>query len=74
LIDADASHHAVAELAELVALEPRHERLWQLRILALHRSGRPSEALRAYDDMHAVLSTTLPFSILCRGPGQPSAK
>ena len=45
IIDAGAPEQAVVELGELVATEPLNERLWELRVLALYRSGRPTEAL-----------------------------
>jgi DNA-binding SARP family transcriptional activator/pimeloyl-ACP methyl ester carboxylesterase len=55
LIAAGAADDAVAELGELVAAEPLNERLSELRILALYRSGRPTEALRAYQAVAALL-------------------
>jgi DNA-binding SARP family transcriptional activator len=56
LIDAGAPDQAVTDLGELVAAEPRNERLWELRTLALYRSGRPTEALLAYDRLRSVLA------------------
>jgi DNA-binding SARP family transcriptional activator/WD40 repeat protein len=45
-----------AELADLTGRFPLRERLWSLRMLALYRSGRQSEALRAYNDARTVLA------------------
>jgi DNA-binding SARP family transcriptional activator/pimeloyl-ACP methyl ester carboxylesterase len=56
LIEAGSADEAVAELGELVAEEPLHERLWELRILALHRSGRSTEALRAFQEISSLLA------------------
>ena len=56
LIEAGSADEAVAELGELVAVEPLHERLWELRILALHRSGRSTEALRAFQEISTHLA------------------
>lgn len=55
-LDAGAAEAAAAELAELVVAEPLDERLWELRMLALYRSGRPTDALRAYRDVSAILA------------------
>jgi pimeloyl-ACP methyl ester carboxylesterase len=55
-IDAGAPNEAVAELGALVAAEPLNERLWELRILALYRSGRPTDALRAYGEVRTLLA------------------
>ena len=56
LIDAGAPDQAIADLGELVGTEPLNERLWELQILALYRSGRPTEALRAYEQLRSVLA------------------
>lgn len=46
---------ALAELELLTAARPLHERLWQLRMVALARSGRVADALRTYLDARGVL-------------------
>ena len=60
-IEADimsGQHSAVtAELADLTGRLPLRERLWSLRMLALYRSGRQSEALRIYDEARRILAT-----------------
>lgn len=50
---------AVAELEGLVAEHPLRERLWGLLILALYRSGRQSDALRAYQQCRTTLGDEL---------------
>jgi predicted ATPase/DNA-binding SARP family transcriptional activator len=40
----------VGELEALCEQHPLRERLWELRVLALYRSGRQADALRAYAD------------------------
>jgi len=51
-LDLELGRHAdvIGELEELVVSYPFHERLPALLILALYRSGRQAEALRAYRD------------------------
>ncbi|MFI7635668.1 AfsR/SARP family transcriptional regulator [Nonomuraea sp. NPDC049400] len=49
----------VAELRTLVAAHPLRERLWAQLMLALHKSGRRSEALDAFRQVRAVLRTEL---------------
>lgn len=46
-----------ADLAVLTRRNPLRERLWALRILALYRSGRQTEALRVYDDARRTLAS-----------------
>jgi DNA-binding SARP family transcriptional activator/tetratricopeptide (TPR) repeat protein len=50
-------HHEdlLAELGSLAAAEPMRERLWAQWMLALHRSGRRADALRAYRDLRQHL-------------------
>jgi LuxR family maltose regulon positive regulatory protein len=47
------------ELEELCREHPLRERLWELRILALYRSGRQAEALRAYAQIRDHLAGEL---------------
>lgn len=49
----------VGELDGLTATHPFRERLWELRMLALHRAGRSAEALRAYQAARRVLGEQL---------------
>ena len=55
-IYADDALLAVAELADLTQRHPLEERLWALRMLALDRSGRQAEALRAFDQARRTLA------------------
>lgn len=48
-------HAAIADLQTAVAEEPRAEGLWALLALALHRSGRPAEALETIARARTVL-------------------
>lgn len=54
-------HHAqvAAELSGLVARHPLRERMWELLMLALHRAGRPGEALHAYRRARVTLAEEL---------------
>ena len=58
-IDADLAcgrHGAlVGELEALCTQHPLRERLWCQRVLALYRCGRQADALRAYQDVRAIL-------------------
>ncbi|MET8836587.1 BTAD domain-containing putative transcriptional regulator [Micromonospora sp. NPDC004540] len=47
------------QLRELVAAHPLRERLTGLLIRALHRAGRPAEALAEYERLRATLADTL---------------
>lgn len=49
----------MGELEELLAQHPLRERRWGLLMLALYRSGRQSEALRAYRRLQALLASEL---------------
>jgi predicted ATPase/DNA-binding SARP family transcriptional activator len=50
---------AAGELSELVGTHPLRERLWSLLMLALYRSGRQADALRAYDRVRRLLRDEL---------------
>ncbi|GAA1563225.1 AfsR/SARP family transcriptional regulator [Kribbella karoonensis] len=53
-------HHAlIPELQALTRAHPTHEGLWGQLMLALHRSGRQSEAFTAYDELAAHLAEQL---------------
>ena len=45
----------IAELETLTTNHPLRERLWHQRLLALYRSGRQAEALRAYRELRSTL-------------------
>lgn len=49
----------VGELEQLTADHPFRERIWGARMLALYRCGRQADALRAYDDLRALLRDQL---------------
>jgi DNA-binding SARP family transcriptional activator len=59
LMDAElqaGDHHlVVSDLAGLVESHPTRERLWYLLMLALYRSGRQAEALRAFRRLREFL-------------------
>jgi predicted ATPase/DNA-binding SARP family transcriptional activator len=48
-----------AQLESLTKRHPLRERLWRSRLLALARSGRPGEALEAYEDARRHLAEEL---------------
>jgi pimeloyl-ACP methyl ester carboxylesterase/DNA-binding SARP family transcriptional activator len=49
-------HRLVGELETLVAEHPLRERFWELLVLALYRSGRQTEALRAAASVRRLLA------------------
>jgi predicted ATPase/DNA-binding SARP family transcriptional activator len=53
------AHEACVMAAEAVALEPLRERRWAALILALYRTGRQADALRAYRRLHDTLTEQL---------------
>jgi DNA-binding SARP family transcriptional activator len=58
-IDLGAHAAAAAELDRLVADHPLRERLWALLMMALYRSGRQADALRAYQEARRFLGEEL---------------
>ena len=44
-----------AQIDAMLAEHPLRERLWRARMLSLYRSGRPSEALRSYQELRSLL-------------------
>lgn len=67
-IDIESGRHlaAVAELRALLDDHPLCEKLSELLMLALYRSGRQAEALSAFDDLRRLLSDELGID---PGPG-----
>lgn len=59
MLGAGEHDQVVGELAGLVQNFPYRERLWQLLMLALYRSGRQAEALAAFKDLRAHLGQEL---------------
>ena len=49
----------IAELDQLIAAHPTRERLRVLSMIALYRSGRQAEALRAFEDARVLLGEEL---------------
>ncbi|MFD0352116.1 BTAD domain-containing putative transcriptional regulator, partial [Streptomyces sp. NPDC127110] len=60
-LDLEIGHHAeaVSELTALTAAHPLQERLRELLMLALYRSGRQAEALAVYADTRRLLADEL---------------
>ncbi|MFG3000057.1 BTAD domain-containing putative transcriptional regulator [Streptomyces sp. NPDC048340] len=60
-LDLELGHHAeaVSELTALTAAQPLRERLRELLMLALYRSGRQAEALAVYADTRRLLADEL---------------
>lgn len=59
VIELGQGERLVAELRRLTAQFPLREQLWLRLMHALHRSGRPAEALQAYEDVRSVLADEL---------------
>jgi DNA-binding SARP family transcriptional activator len=59
MLAAGAHDQVVGELHGLVDSFPYRERLWQLLMLALYRSGRQAEALAVYKDLRTLLGHEL---------------
>jgi predicted ATPase/DNA-binding SARP family transcriptional activator len=59
--DLRLGHHAelIGELRDLLKQHPLRERLWGSLMLALYRSGRQAEALRAYRSLASTLGEEL---------------
>lgn len=55
LFQAGRHAEAVGELERLVGRYPARERLWELLMVALHRSGRQADALLTYRRVRSVL-------------------
>ncbi|MFB7084946.1 BTAD domain-containing putative transcriptional regulator [Streptomyces sp. NPDC056296] len=58
-IDLGHSFEYVHELVRLVAAHPLRERLSELLMLALHRAGRPADALTAYEAVRQRLAEAM---------------
>jgi WD40 repeat protein/DNA-binding SARP family transcriptional activator len=58
-LDAGAPRDVVGELEALTAEHPLRERLWELLIIALYRSGRQADALQAYERARRRLADEL---------------
>jgi DNA-binding SARP family transcriptional activator len=58
-LDGAGAAEVVAELSALVREYPLRERLRELLMLALYRAGRQGDALRAFQDLRAVLTEDL---------------
>jgi DNA-binding SARP family transcriptional activator len=55
LLGCGRHQQTIAELEMLTTIHPLRERLWYQRLLALYRSGRQAEALRAYRELRSTL-------------------
>ncbi|GAA2213863.1 hypothetical protein GCM10009850_093260 [Nonomuraea monospora] len=60
-LDLELGRHswALDELSAAIAAEPLRERLRELQMIALYRSGRQAEALAAYDEVRRSLAAEL---------------
>ncbi len=57
------AHGQIVGALEVAVVEhPLRERLWELLVLALYRSGRQGDALRAYDRARSILAEELGLS------------
>ena len=61
-LQAGRHRELTAELDALVVDEPLRERLWGQRMIALYRSGRQADALRAYSELRTSLAENLGIS------------
>lgn len=59
LIAVGQPERAAYELASVATEHPLRERLWELRVLALFRSGRQAAALAAFDQVRRTLADEL---------------
>lgn len=59
LVELGRPEVALAELAPLLQQLPYDERLWSLRMLALHRAGRSADALQVFQDARRRLAEDL---------------
>ncbi|WP_078354044.1 BTAD domain-containing putative transcriptional regulator [Mycobacteroides chelonae] len=55
VLQAGDSGACIPEIEEALAQEPLHERLWGHLMLALYRTGRTTEAIRAFDRARMIL-------------------
>jgi basic membrane lipoprotein Med (substrate-binding protein (PBP1-ABC) superfamily)/DNA-binding SARP family transcriptional activator len=58
-LDRDAEHAALVSIEAAIAEDPLRERSRELQMLALYRSGRHPEALRAYELFRGLLTEEL---------------
>lgn len=59
LLETGSAQAAVGELSALIAVHPLNERLHELRMLAMYRSGRQAEALQVYQQVRERLAGEL---------------
>jgi DNA-binding SARP family transcriptional activator len=59
LVELGRADDALVRVAPLIASEPLRERLWAVRMIALARTGRQSEALADYRHLHRLLDAEL---------------
>jgi basic membrane lipoprotein Med (substrate-binding protein (PBP1-ABC) superfamily)/DNA-binding SARP family transcriptional activator len=58
-LDAGLAHEALPLVETVIRDDPLRERARELQMLALYRTGRHAEALRAYQQFHALLAEEL---------------